>query len=355
MKKIILFIIMIFFVTGCYDYVELNDLSIISGIGIDKENDEYKVTYEILSDQKSSQESQKSLIIEGTGKTIADAFTNATKEVPKLAFYPHLKVLVLSEDIANEKMYDIVDYVLRSPRIRNEFYMVIAKDVQANDIFTKVGEDTKVVSTQIETMIKNNPQRKNNATPYTFEEIAEDFLDKKTDAAITSVSLKDKKISIEGLAIFDDYKLNGILSSNSSYGYNILKSNAKNIQYTFNCGKEKNITLSIYDAEPSIEINDENKVEITVDVKAGISEYNCDKSLKIPDTYDYFNNTYNKEINKQIEMFYKEILNKKTDILGITNTYYIKNRQDIDWTTLDYKIKTNLKINNAGLIFEVKQ
>lgn len=355
MKKIILIVIMIFFVTGCYDYIELNDLSIISGIGIDKENDEYKVTYEILSDQKSSGQAEKSIIIEGTGNTIADAFTNANKEVPKLAFYPHLKVLVLSEEIANEKMYDIVDYVLRSPRIRNEFYVVIAKEAKANDIFTKVGDDIKIVSTQIETMLKNNPRRKNNATPYTFEEIAEDFLDKKTDAAITSISLKEKQISIEGLAVFEDYKLKGILSSDASYAYNIFKKNAKNVQYTFSCGQNKNITLSIYDAEPSIEINNDNKLAINVDVKASIVEYNCDKSLKEPDTYEYFNKTYNKEINKHLEDFYKQILEKKTDIIGITNTYYIKKRKDVDWTTLDYKINTNLRINNAGLIFEVKE
>lgn len=355
MKKIILIIIMIFFTTGCYDYIELNDLSIISGIGIDKEDNEYKVTYEILSDQKSSESSEKAITIEGIGKTIADAFDNANKEVPKLAFYPHLKVLVVSEEIANEKMYDIVDYVLRSTRIRKEFYVVVAKDTKANDIFTKVSDDIKVVSTQIEAMLKNNPRRKNNATPYTFEEIAEDFLDKRCDAAITSVSLKDKQISIEGLAVFENYKLKGILSSEASYAYNILKKNAKNIQYTFSCGDEKNITLSIYDASPSIEITNDNKLKITIDTKAGIAEYNCDKSLKDPDTYEYFNNKYNSEINKHIENFYQEILENKTDVLGISNVYYIKTKKDTKWTNLDYEITTNLKINNAGLIFEVKQ
>lgn len=355
MKKIILIIIFTLFTTGCYDYIELNDLSIISGIGIDKENDEYKITYEILSEQKSSQESQNALIVEGTGKTIAEAFNNATKEVPKLAFYPHLKVVVLSEELANEKMYDFIDYILRSPRIRNEFYMVIAKDCKANDIFTKKGKDIKIVSTQIESMIKNNPRTANNAAPYTFEEIAEDFLDKKVDPVMTSISLKDKKLSIEGLAVFHDYKLKGILSSESSYSYNILKNNAKNIQYSFSCGNNKNITLTIYDAEPGIEITNNNKVKINVDVKASIAEYNCDKSLKNPQSYDYFNNIYNAKINNHLKKFYQDILNKESDVLGISNTYYIKRRKSIDWTKLDYEINTNLKINNAGLIFEVKK
>ena len=37
----------------------------------------------------------------------------------------------------------------------------------------------------------------------------------------------------------------------------------------------------------------------------------------------HFLNKYNLEINKHIENFYQEILEKKTDILGISNAYYI--------------------------------
>ena len=42
-KKIIL-VIFIFLLTGCYDYKELNDLAIISTIGIDKDKDDYKIS-----------------------------------------------------------------------------------------------------------------------------------------------------------------------------------------------------------------------------------------------------------------------------------------------------------------------
>ena len=50
MKKIIL-IITLFFLTGCYDYKEINDLAIISAIGVDYQNDEYIITLEVLNDQ----------------------------------------------------------------------------------------------------------------------------------------------------------------------------------------------------------------------------------------------------------------------------------------------------------------
>ena len=51
MKKILIIILTLLLCTGCYDYKEINDLAIISAIGVDYENDEYVITLEILNDQ----------------------------------------------------------------------------------------------------------------------------------------------------------------------------------------------------------------------------------------------------------------------------------------------------------------
>ena len=49
MKKFILLLLIPLFLGGCYDYNGLNDLAIISGIAIDYEDDEFKVTFEVIS------------------------------------------------------------------------------------------------------------------------------------------------------------------------------------------------------------------------------------------------------------------------------------------------------------------
>ena len=54
MKKIIL-IIFLFLLTGCYDYKEINNLGIVSAIGIDFKDDEYIITLEVLNDQINKQ------------------------------------------------------------------------------------------------------------------------------------------------------------------------------------------------------------------------------------------------------------------------------------------------------------
>lgn len=50
--KIIIVLSFCFFLTGCWNYRELSDLSISTGISIDKEGDEYKVGMLISNAQK---------------------------------------------------------------------------------------------------------------------------------------------------------------------------------------------------------------------------------------------------------------------------------------------------------------
>lgn len=53
MKKILL-IICIFLLTGCTDYVEVNDLAIVTGIAINYENDIYDVYAQTIINDKES-------------------------------------------------------------------------------------------------------------------------------------------------------------------------------------------------------------------------------------------------------------------------------------------------------------
>lgn len=357
MKKIILLIIILFGLTGCYDYLELNDLAIVSGIIIDYQNDLYDVTFEILSDQKKGKDESttNAYTLSAKGTSLAEAFSNIAKQTSKMPYYFHLKTLVLSKSASSKKIKEVIDFLLRSPKIKNEFYVVISKDDNAKEIFTNTNKEIPVVSDYIANMLEINQKTKNISTNFSFEEIIENFINQKRDAAITAIKLSDKNISIEGLAVFNDYKLKNFLTPEESYAYNILTKNVKNAIYNFTCKDKGKITLSIYESSPSLKINDKNELDISLELGASILEYDCKENLGNPETYKKFNETYAKEINKSIENFYELIQKNQTDILGIDNLYYIKNRKKKNWYDLNYNIKTKLKINTIGLLFEVNK
>ena len=61
MKIKFLIPILLILITGCYNYRELNQLAITTGIGIDKgEEKNYKVTVQVLNTKKTSKEKASS-------------------------------------------------------------------------------------------------------------------------------------------------------------------------------------------------------------------------------------------------------------------------------------------------------
>ena len=80
MKKIILLIPLLCLLTGCYNYRELNDLAIISGVSVSKDKNTYKITTEVVNPKKeqdtSSGKEPDYVIYEGSGSSMQEAFRN---------------------------------------------------------------------------------------------------------------------------------------------------------------------------------------------------------------------------------------------------------------------------------------
>ena len=52
MKRLIIIFSLVLILSGCYDYRELNDMSVVTGIGIDYKDDKYIVNLEVTKSIK---------------------------------------------------------------------------------------------------------------------------------------------------------------------------------------------------------------------------------------------------------------------------------------------------------------
>ena len=69
MKRVIIIFTIIFLLSGCYNYKELNKLAIVSSVSIDKSNNEYLVGAQVINiKNKEDTSSSNVTVYEAKGK-----------------------------------------------------------------------------------------------------------------------------------------------------------------------------------------------------------------------------------------------------------------------------------------------
>ncbi len=357
MKKIIVLLVLIFSCTACYDYNELNDLSLVSGIAIDydEQNDKFITTFEILNDEKSSDNGSsqsKSFYVKGSGKTIAESFNNSALEIPKTPYYAHLKVLVISEKIAKNNSNDIIDYILRYPTISNIFYLAISKEINAQDILRYKTEEDKIVSDEIYNLIDKNELGTNISMKVKFEDFISKLKNKYEDPYVSTISIKDDNLKLDGLAIWKNNKMTDILNDKNSQTLTILLGENKNASYRIKCNDEKYVVINIYNQKIKTDIT-AKKAKIIINAEARIIENGCNLNLKDSNTYKKLSDKFSKSMNKNGYELIDILQNKNSDPLSIAYSYYKKTKKNLDYKNLKFDINSKININKNGLIFEV--
>ena len=101
MKKIFI-ILCCLLLSGCYNYIELDELAVVTMIAVDYKDDDYIITLEIRENIKD--EDNKSLIYKGKGKSLDSAIQNTSFGMNKTLYFVDLEMLVLSQDAINNKL-----------------------------------------------------------------------------------------------------------------------------------------------------------------------------------------------------------------------------------------------------------
>lgn len=416
MKKInqlfILSTIILTTLTGCYDYREINTLAIVSATEINKIGDEYQVSVQAINPQapdKTTDPQAPFIIYTGTGKTIQEAYRSITLSASRFMYSNHLDLLIINEKIAKENISDLIDYYIRNPGIRTEFYVLISKDDNILSITTPIDE---ISSASIKESIENNYKYYGVSSRTTFSEFVNMNLNPNLEIVLPTIELvkdtptEDKNIDEEknnnedvnankdksnksnreendsdstsnkntektevkdkyllgGYTIFKNNKLVGYLNNKESINYNILTNNIKNTIITYECSKNKYLAIEITDSSSSIKTKN-NKVSIDIKLKGNINESHCDIDITKNKNIKKISHDIEEKLNKEIT---DDILNVRnnynTDIYKFKDIIYkhdysyyqkIKNNYDEAYQNLDISVKTNILLVEKGNILEV--
>jgi len=108
--------------TGCWGSSEIDTLAINVAIGLDKAGDKCKVSSQIINPRaiavgENANESPV-ILFEKEGVDIDEAMLKMTSKSSRKLFNLHLRMLVISEEVARRGIKNVVEYFLRNNEYR---------------------------------------------------------------------------------------------------------------------------------------------------------------------------------------------------------------------------------------------
>ena len=380
--KICLLLFVAFLLTGCGNYRELNDLAITTGIAFDIKEDQYIVSYMIANSNKVETDSKgsetKSTIYEGRGNTISSAYIDLNSKNPKIPYISHLEVVIISEDLAKQGMLEALDFLMRNPESRKEFYIVLSKGVEAGALLKTLTPLESFPSQNIAEIIKSNNDDQSTIIMQKYSDVITDLLDQGVEPIINGIELEGDKnegqiqdslekatpsapMKIDTIGVFKKDKLLGWTNHDETVGINIINNSTGFVLLETKCDdKYMTSTLKDIKTEPVITFeNDIPKIKLKIKADGAILEMQCKRNLEETKVM--------KELEKDFSERLKQIINEtlnttqkeyKSDIFGFGNYIYKNNLKK--WNVINEKwdeeifpnitidVAVDINLNNKG-------
>ncbi|HEX2945723.1 MAG TPA: Ger(x)C family spore germination protein [Clostridia bacterium] len=376
---IILIVLLPFAFSGCWDYMEYEDLALVSAIGIDTaDSGQVAVTLQYLIPGggqggggsgggghggigKSARTNPNVAIVSATGPTIIDAVDSIQQYLDKKLFYGYMEVLIIGEDAARSLLTDFISLNDRTPQLRTTAKLAIAEGKARDAVSTVESSTTTSPGHYISEAIDKSAKTGN-----TTSVIVQDFIEymeeegvepvapriktynseapgggensgKPAEGASNVVRIKarDGYHSISGIAIIKVEKLAGWFNKQEAKGFSWI-TGKQMVSYeshkTIPGAKSNGIlNYSITKSKSRIKAGlDNGKPSITLDVSAKSAKLR--KYVKTIESDDLTPDTINllqKDLEETIRAEIDAALKKgqkdlKTDVFGFGQAFYTK-------------------------------
>lgn len=373
MKRIKFLILLLPLLSGCYNYRELNELGITTAVSIDYKDNNFYVIAEVINPIKqqdaSSSNNSPFVNYNSSSSSLQDAFRKVVLESPRQLYAAQLEIIVLSEEVVNNHLEEVLEYFAIDPEARTEIKIIVAKTEDSTKAITLQTLLTSLSSSNIIKSLDLQSKVLGMDYPVTLNELLNMYIDPYLEVVLPSMTLYgnyeigDEKenittsspkaiVKIDGSTITKDNKILGYLDLEESKILNLINGKLK----------ETIIKMNYYDGyiifEPNrIKVSRELDIKNNI-IKIDISGYSKTKEiqsnidLKDPKEVEKLNKALNMELEKKITDTFNSIREKyDTDVFGFQELYYRTNYKYFkenctNWYEDIYpKIKLEVKAN----------
>ncbi|SHH75036.1 spore germination protein KC [Sporobacter termitidis DSM 10068] len=231
------------FLSGCWSSREVNTLGISVCLGIDKSDKGYVISEQVINPKTIASKKMTSespvVVYTQEGEDINETITRMTTITSRKIYHSHLRMVILGEEIAREGISNIVDYLLRNPEFRTDFYFAIARGSSAREILSVLTPIELIPGVDMFTKLKMATEEWAPVRGLRIIELANDLTADGINATITAVEKVDdgdttnstdtlkksgefEKLKFTDIGVFKQDKLVGWLDELESKGYNYI-------------------------------------------------------------------------------------------------------------------------------------
>ncbi|MEK3695612.1 MULTISPECIES: Ger(x)C family spore germination protein [unclassified Paenibacillus] len=215
-------IVLLFSISGCWNYTEVDDMSIVAGVAIDKNKADGKLllTVELIDINGGLDKTQAGFkMISLSGDTMFEIVRNIISITGKKLFWSHAKAIILSEEVAREGLIKAIDWYSRDTETRSDVYIFVSGEKTAREVLNLNSTTEMIMSFELAQMMRDEMHISSAPTVEIW-----DFIDKletsgnSAVAPIITIHQKNgqKNERVEGTAIFVEDKMVGKLDGNEA-------------------------------------------------------------------------------------------------------------------------------------------
>lgn len=352
-----------FFLTGCWNYREVDRLALMAGLAVDKSSsgNGYELTAEVI-DITSSDKSPtfNSTRIQSYGLTIFDAIRNTINVSAKALYWSHATTVIVSKEVAKDGISPVLDWIIRDSEPRLSIYILVSKENTAKEILSAKSLSTEIRSFEIKDMIVSN-KRLSKVPNIQIHDLANIISAKGFYPVIPTVeeAINENQITmvLSGGAILEGDSLAGFIGLEDVKSYLFVRDKVEGGLLTTNLNENSSkskpdVTLEIFKNKTKVTpilSNGKLSIDIQVKTEVGIGELGTYIDIMNKASLEKIKSASESSLEKALLGTIKKVQEDfGLDIFGFGNT--VKENMpklwkeiEKDWDEIFKELKVNVK------------
>lgn len=235
-KFVAVLLLSLMLLTGCYNYKEIKDSSVVTAISIDSsERGRFKVGAEFIKAGDSGDDLE-TVVLTVDCETIHEGLHKLIKLINKNVYLGYCELIIIGDELASNGIGETLNYFLRNVEYRSDMLVFIAKNQTAEELIKGKNIEKKIVGHGVSDSVEADESFVGSSVYSKLYRIIDEIETENASALVSAISktkVNDEDIiTLSGSAYFYKDKLMGYLSEEESFITNLVNNNVKEGNFT---------------------------------------------------------------------------------------------------------------------------